>query len=221
VRPPAGVPQVRDYLHLLVDGWIVIVLTTVLSVGAGWAAWETRDPVYGSTARVFVVAPGGATPMDAYYGGLRAVSRTVTYRQLATSAQVAARSIDQLGLQQTPQEFRERVTVGATNSALLEISVTGHHPELTRDTANVLTANLIQVSREMAAVDTAATELVLVDQASQPYRLGSMRQYFVWGGVIGLALSAVLVLAHGALRGTLLGKRQVGRVVDAARRRRG
>ena len=46
-------PRVRDYLLMLRNGWLVILAATALSVGAGWLAWQTTDPVYSSTARVF------------------------------------------------------------------------------------------------------------------------------------------------------------------------
>lgn len=207
-------PRVRDYLQMLRNGWIVILAATALSVGAGWVAWETADPVYSSTARVFATTRGSATPVDAYYGHLNSVSRTLTIQSLARSPQVTMRTIDQLGLQDTPGDLASRVTVGVTTSALMEIQVTGGDPTLTRRTANAVAANLMQLTREMGGLDTSNVDLVLVDSAGRADRVGSMWQFMFHAGALGLAISAVLVLAYGLVRNKLLGKGHVDRVVD-------
>jgi capsular polysaccharide biosynthesis protein len=216
VRPPARVPRVRDYLHMLRNGWIVILAATALSVGAGWVAWETANPVYSSTARVFATTRGSATPVDAYYGHLNSVSRTLTIQSLARSPQVTMRTIDQLGLQDTPGGLASRVTVGVTTSALMDIQVIGNDPTLTRRTANAVAANLMQLTREMGGLDTSNVDLVLVDSGGPADRVGSMWQFMLHAGALGLAISAVLVLAYGLVRNKLLGKGHVDRVVDEA-----
>jgi capsular polysaccharide biosynthesis protein len=206
----------RDYLHMLRNGWIVILAATALSVGAGWVAWETADPVYGSTAKVFATTRGSATPVDAYYGHLNSVSRTLTIQSLARSPQVTMRTIDQLGLQDTPGGLASRVTVGVTTSALMDVQVTGNDPTLTRRTANAVAANLMQLTREMGGLDTSNVDLVLVDSAGPAIRLGSMWQFMWHAGALGLALSAVLVLAYGLVTNKLLGKGHVDHIVEEA-----
>jgi capsular polysaccharide biosynthesis protein len=205
-----------DYLVLLRNGWIVILAATALSVGAGWLAWETSDPVYSSTARMFATTRGSATPIDAYYGHLNSVSRTLTIQRLARSPQITARTVDQLGLQDTPDGLGSRITVGVTTSALVEVQVTGDNPELTRRTTNAVAANLLQLTREMGGVDTSNVELAIVDAAGPADRLGSMWQFMLHAGLLGLALSAMLVLGYGLVRNKVLGKRDVDRVVEEA-----
>jgi capsular polysaccharide biosynthesis protein len=216
MRPPARVPRVRDYLHLLRNGWIVILCATALSVGAGWMAWQTADPVYQSTARVFATTKGSATPVDAYYGHLNSVSRTLTIQSLARSPQITMRTIDQLGLEDTPGDLAARIAVGVKNSALMDIVVTGGDPTLTRRTANAVAANLMQLTREMGGVDTSNVDLALVDSAGPGERVGSMWQFMWHAGALGLAISVVLVLAYGLVTNKLLGKGHVDRVVDEA-----
>ncbi|MDT5018316.1 MAG: hypothetical protein QOD39_4476, partial [Mycobacterium sp.] len=193
MRPPARVPRVRDYLLLLRNGWIVILAATALSVGAGWVAWETAKPDYSSTARIFATTRGSATPMDAYYGHLNSVSRTLTIQSLARSPQVTMRTIDQLGLEETPGDLAAQIIVVVTNSALMDVQVIGDDPTTTRRTANAVASNLMQLTREMGGVDTSNVEVVLVDSASTPERVGSMWQNMYRAGALGLALSAVLV----------------------------
>lgn len=216
MRPPARVPRVRDYLLLLRNGWIVILAATALSVGAGWVAWETAKPDYSSTARIFATTRGSATPMDAYYGHLNSVSRTLTIQSLARSPQVTMRTIDQLGLEETPGDLAAQIIVVVTNSALMDVQVIGDDPTTTRRTANAVASNLMQLTREMGGVDTSNVEVVLVDSASTPERVGSMWQNMYRAGALGLALSAVLVLGYGLIRNKLLGKGHVDHVVDEA-----
>ncbi|MGE2691035.1 YveK family protein [Mycolicibacterium pulveris] len=216
MRPPAEVPRIRDYLRLLLNGWAVLLCATVVSAASGWLAWQSASPVYTSTARVFAVTPGGATPVDAYYGQLNAVSRNVTTQHLARSRQVTIRTIEQLDLEMSPAELAARITVTATNSALLEVAVVGSDPDLTRRTADGVTQNLVALINEMAAVDTGSAELVVVDAAEPAVRQGSVWQFIVPAGAVGFVLSAVLVLAYGLLRDRMHGTRQLDHVVDEA-----
>lgn len=209
-------PRLRDYLLMLRNGWIVILAATALSVGAGWVAWQTADPVYQSTAKVFATTKGSATPVDAYYGHLNSVSRTLTIQNLARSPQVTMRTIDQLGLDDTPGELASRITVVVTTSALMDVLVTGDDPALTRRTANAVAANLMQLTREMGGLDTSNVDLVLVDSAGPAQRAGSMWQFMIQAGALGLAVSVFLVLAYGLVRNKVLGKGHVDRVVDEA-----
>jgi capsular polysaccharide biosynthesis protein len=216
MKSPEHVPLMRDYLQLLRSGWIVILCATVLSVGAGWLAWETSDPVYSSTAKVFATTKGSATPVDAYYGHLNSVSRTLTIQSLARSPQVTMRTIDQLGLQDTPGDLAGRIAVVVTNSALMDIVVTGSDPTVTRRTANAVAANLMQLTREIGGIDTSNVDLSLVDSGSAPERVGSMWQFMFHAGALGLAISVVLVLGYGLVRNKLLGKGHVDRIVGEA-----
>jgi capsular polysaccharide biosynthesis protein len=206
----------RDYVQMLRNGWIVILAATALSVGAGWVAWQTENPVYQSTARVFATTKGSATPVDAYYGHLNSVSRTLTIQNLARSPQVTTRTIDQLGLDATPGELASHITVAVTTSALMDVMVTGDDPTLTRRTANAVAANLMQLTREMGGLDTSNVDLVLVDSAGPAERIGSMWQFMIQAGALGLAISIFLVLAYGLVRNKVLDKGHVDRVVDEA-----
>jgi len=190
MRPPARAPRVRDYLGLLRNGWIVILCVTALSVGAGWLASKTANPVYTSTAKVFATTRGSATTADAYYGHLNSVSRILTIQSLARSPQVTMRTIDQLGLKDTPGDLAGRIAVGVTNTVLMDIQVTGDDPTVTRRTANAVAANLMQLTREIGGVDTSNVDLTLVDSASPPERVGSVWQFMIHAGALNARPSA-------------------------------
>ncbi|GAC1404716.1 MAG: hypothetical protein NVSMB60_23420 [Mycobacterium sp.] len=206
-------PRGRDYLHMLANGWIVLLLTTALSAGAGWVGWETKAPVYSSTARVFATTKGAATAADAYYGNYNSVSRNLTIRSLARSPQITVRTIDQLGLHDTPDGLASRIAVSAGQSALMNIVVTGEDPTLVRRTANAVAANMMQLTREMGGVDTSNVDLTLVDSAGPAERQGQWWKFMLSAGALGLAMSAVLVLGYGLVSNKTLGRRHVDHVV--------
>jgi capsular polysaccharide biosynthesis protein len=216
MRPPSGVPLVRDYLTILRNGWIVIVCATLVSAGVGVLSWRTATPLYQSSAKVMVISPGSATTLDAYYGQQTALSRAATFQQLARSSQVTLRTIEQLGLAETSDELAPSITVPPTNSALLDVVVTGTDKDRTHDVAKSVVANMIALSRQMASVDTVDTELVLVDDAGPAQRQGSIWQTILAAAALGLILSVVLISARELLTDRLLGRGQVDRVVGEA-----
>jgi capsular polysaccharide biosynthesis protein len=216
MRPPAFAPRIRDYATILRDGWVVILCATVVSAGVGFAHWQFTSPVYASTAKVFVTTPGSATTLDAYYGEQIAVPRASTFQVLARSSQVTSRTIEQLGLPETSEELAGHITVPPTTSALLDIVVTGADAQRTQEVASAVAANMVALSKEMAAVDTVGTELVSVDDASPAQRQGSMWKSILTATALGFVLSIVLISARGLLEDRLLARGQVDRVVGEA-----
>ncbi|HET6735163.1 YveK family protein [Mycobacterium sp.] len=213
MKSPSGAPRLRDYARIVRNGWIVILCATALSAGIGWLGWQTAKPVYQASTTLFVITPGSATPLDAYYGQLTAVSRVQTYQQLAQSSQVTSRTIDQLGLAETTEELAAQISVAPTTSALLDVVVTGTDAERTREIANAVGANMVELSRQLAAVDTADTELVMVDEAGLATRQGSAWRSVIMATALGFALSVVAVCARGLVADRLLARGEVGRVV--------
>jgi capsular polysaccharide biosynthesis protein len=208
------VPQPRDYLLMLMNAWAAILCVTALSVGAGWIARLTTDPVYYATTRVVVMVPGSAQPFDAYYGNLSAMAQALNYQKLATSSQVMMRAIDRVHLRQTPAELAKNITAGVSNSAVIEIVVKGDDRIVTRDTANAVTVSLIEVATEMATLYNSDTKLVLVDAAKDASdKRGSLSRYLALGGGLGFALSVVLVITAGLATDKVLGRGQVRRIV--------
>ena len=220
MRPPRNVPAFRDYLRILAASWGVIVLAALLSGGAGWLVWHNEREVFAYT-RFFVVASAGAQPADAQYGNVSALSKTVTFRALAQSTQVADRAIAETGSDQTPAELAERVTVGLTESVFLEMRVSGEDPDETRDIANAMSRSMVALSKQIAAVDTGGTDLVLVDPATgvSDGRAPLYRGMLLGAG-LGGGLSAVLVLAVGLIGGLVIDRRQVGHIVEESRQPR-
>lgn len=227
VRPPDNVPNVRDYLRILANGWLVILCATVLSAGAVVGVQQLlREPTYVASVQVFAVVPGDAGVKAAYEGGRGATVRIDTYGELARSRLVTERTIEEVGLNIAPSELAEHISVTSIPgdlspyarpmSALMRIQVTGDNPDTTVDTANALATNLASASQEVEWTDSGpGAELVLIDGAESAHQSGpSLVKNLAVGGSIGLALSVVMVLAVGIARGTVLDRGQVDHVVS-------
>lgn len=222
MKPPAGVPRIRDYLQMLARGWVVIVCATLLSAGAGvLVARYLQDPEYVATTRVFAVVPGDAQTHAAYEGNRGASVRIQTYAQLATSTIVTQRAIDELGLTETPEELAEHITTTSTPdtlsrfsyplSVLLDVKVSGDDPDRTVDVANAVTRNLIAASEELEWDESeSGPGLVLVDEAKAAPRVTeSLLSAAGVGAAWGLALSALALLAVGAFGDRVLSRDQI------------
>ena len=214
MKTPSGVPLVRDYLRMIASGWLVIFCATVLSAAAGWFSWYSADPLYQSTAKLFVITPGNATTIDAYYGQLNAALRAPTYQQLAQSKQVTTRTIEQLALTETPDSLAARISVLPTTTVLFDVTVVGTDRDLTRETADAVADHMVGLSRQLATVETGDTELIKVGDAAPAQREDSMPSAIVQAAAVGFALSVLLVIATALLRDRLLARRQVDRLVS-------
>lgn len=217
MRPPVGVPRLRDYWRMLVRGWWVILCATVLSAGSAVVAGQfLTDPVYTASTQMFAVVPGDAQTHAAYEGNRGASVRIQTYTELATSSIVTLRTIDELGLRETPEQLAERIWVQSVPdtlsrfnfpvSVLIRLTVTGSDQSATVDTANALTANLIAASEELEWHDSEpGPSLVLIDDAtSAPEVPRPLWDDAATGAMLGLVLSCLAVLALGAGRDRVL-----------------
>ncbi|MGV0850943.1 YveK family protein [Mycolicibacterium phlei] len=218
MKPPAFVPKVRDYLRTLVQGWWIILCATVLSGLMGWLVYSAGPHQYQASAQLFVLTPGNATTIDAYYGQLNAAMRAPTFTGLARSSQVTMRTIEQLGLAETPDGLAARIAVLPKTQVVLDVSVVGIDPDQTRATAEAVVENMVALAHQLNSVETGDTELVPIDDgAATVQRLESRTTLIAEGAGIGFALSALLVIAYGLIRDKLIERGQVGRLIDEFR----
>jgi capsular polysaccharide biosynthesis protein len=144
---------------------------------------------------------------------MNSMSRTLSYQILARSNQVAGLTIEQLGLGETTDELAARITVVPSASTVFDLVVTGSDPTQTRELAQAVTTNLVDVQHQTAKVDGSGAELVELDGAGVAHRVGSMWRTVIQGAAIGLVLSMFLVIAYTLIRDRLLGRGQLGRIV--------
>lgn len=225
MRPPVDVPRVRDYLHMVARGWLVILVATILSAAAVVAGDRyLQDPVYAASTQLFAVVPGDAQTHSAYEGNRGSTVRIETYAQLAISTIVTQRTIDELGLPDTPAQLAKRISVRSVPdtlsrfaypmSVLINVQVTGNDPNRTVDVANAVARNLVAATQELEWSGSASgPALVLIDDAKSAKNAGrSWLSNAGIGAAVGLVLSCLAVIAIGTRRDKVLSREQLGHV---------
>jgi capsular polysaccharide biosynthesis protein len=225
MRPPVGAPRGRDYVRMLARGWAVILCATVLSALSAVAIDRyLQDPVYVASTQLFALVPGDAQTHAAYEGNRAASVRIDTYKQLATSTMVTLRTIEELGLSESPEQLAARIAVTSVPdtlsqfsfpmSVLLNVQVSGSDPSRTVDVANAVARNLAAATQELEWNGSeSGPALVIVDEAkSAPQSRQSWLYDVAFGGAWGLALSCLAILAIGVARDRILSTDQVGYV---------
>ena len=217
---------------MLSQYWLVIALATLLSAASVVVSDRyLRAPEYAASTQLFAVVPGDAQTHSAYEGDRAASVRMDTYAQLATSTIVTLRTIDELGLDETPEELAKRISVKSVPgtlsqfsyplSALISVQVTGSDSSQTVDVANAVARHLIEASQETEWTGTQpGPALVLVDQATSAQTVGtSWLPNATFGAIFGLVLSCLAVLATGARRDRILDRGQLAHLAEQSIRR--
>ena len=90
--------ELTDYIRILRKNWIIIVLATLLGVGAAAGYSLTRTPMYEAQSTVFVSTQAGGTIGEMQQGQTFSQSRVITYTNLVTTPIVMNPVIARLAL---------------------------------------------------------------------------------------------------------------------------
>lgn len=131
----------------LVRTWYPLLLASVLlAAGAAFAVSSLQPKVY--EARATLIVGQSLTGVNPNYEQLLTSQRlSTTYAAVATTRPMLEAVIDELGLDQTPDEMKALVKANApADSTLITITVQDTDPERAAATANALAAQLIAAS---------------------------------------------------------------------------
>ncbi|GAB3634347.1 hypothetical protein GCM10027421_37010 [Microbacterium shaanxiense] len=129
--------ELTDYVRIVRTHWIVILVATVLSVGAAFG-WNSLQPrVYSADTTGIVTAVGGnSTSGAALVGTQLAQSRVKSYLELGSWRAVAEHAIAELGLGSSPEGLVARVRVtNPQDTTSLMVTATGPTPEEAKELA--------------------------------------------------------------------------------------
>ena len=93
---------VRDYLRVLREQWLVLLLAILLGLGGAAAAFFLRPAEYTAKLTMYVSSQGGDTTSAAYQGAQLSQQRVTSYVELVSSRRVSEDVIRQLRLTSTP-----------------------------------------------------------------------------------------------------------------------
>ncbi|MFI6169345.1 GNVR domain-containing protein [Nocardia sp. NPDC051052] len=161
-----------DYWHIARRRWVIIVAVVVLCLGASAGYLSTQPTTYVATSSMYVSMATGTSVNDSYQGGLAAQQRVRSYLDLATSATVAKRVIDDLGLKMSVSEVQSKIKAfspPATTNII--ITVQSSTAEGARDFANSVTAQFRRLVDELETIErdaAPAARITVVDRAEVP-----------------------------------------------------
>lgn len=215
--------ELRDYLRILRQSWVLIVLLTLLGIGAGAAYSIITTPKFSSSAKVFVSTSAGSTVSELQQGNTFTQQRVKTYADLATTPIVLLPVIEELSLETSAQDLAQQITATAPlDTSLIEITAMDADPELAAAVATAVSDSLTQVVQTIEASEAedgttrSAVKLTLVQHAAVPEAPVSpnVPLNVALGGLVGLALGIGIAVLRETLDTRIRNERDVELVTD-------
>ncbi len=145
--------ELRDYLRLARRRWRLIVLCTLLAVGAASLATVTQTKVYTAKIQLFVSAQDSGTASSitsAYQGGLFTQQRVKSYADILQSPRVGELVVKDLNLSRTPSKVAKAVAASAPlDTVLINVMVTDPDPVLAQRIANSIGTQFPQLVNDL------------------------------------------------------------------------
>jgi succinoglycan biosynthesis transport protein ExoP len=187
--------KVRDYLRVLAERRVIIILAVVLSLLAAGATYALRPAKYTASLSMYVSATGAEDTASLASGSELVLQRVKSYVVLASSRRVSQDVVEKLGLPLTPDALSERISASTPlDTAIIDISVWDESPQRAAVIVNAVAKDFTDVSGELtrnAQLGQSMVALQVVQPAVPPASPSSP----------GLGLT----LAFGLLAGLIIG----------------
>lgn len=196
----AGTTRSARMIAALRKRWYVVLVAAIVAGSGTFALSTLVTPVYHSSASLFFSLRAGDSGSDINQGSTYTQNQMLSFAQLATSAVVLDRVVDDLGGDVTEIGLRRNVTVTTPqNTVILDVGVDTPDRDLSARIANSVASNLTDVVAEVAPVDTAGKSTVAarVIEPAVPALFQSSpdkQRNAILGAVLGIALSIVAIL---------------------------
>lgn len=199
----------RDMLRILREGWILVLVTTLVFAGAGLAYSATSAPEYRATSSVSIsacIALQGIEECDPLEGMTYAKERAAFYAGLGTEPAVFEMAAAGAGLS---DDVSASDLAGATSvsqlagSAMLTIAVTWSDPEVSAVLADAVADAFVAHAQDVALdVDPAVTNITFAvpsEASAAGSTVGGDRRTLVLVTLLGVLLGLSLAVAKWAL----------------------
>ena len=197
----------RDYIHILRKGWILLLAFVVAGVLGGVIASIASPTIYSSSVKavISVATPEGATVAELTQANVIAQQKTIEYVIVATTAKVLEPVVKRLQLTTSPEALAARITVSSPlNSDVIVIAATSPHPREATAIANATMGALNSFIGTAEASQNSTTSPIRLTVA-QPARMPTApispqtKLNLVLGLLLGLALGIVAALVREEL----------------------
>lgn len=194
--------SLQRLFHSFRAHWVLILLFGIIGAIGSLALSVLVPKTYTSTSTLVLRWTGPDSGIGDNLHSRYAESRAETYRLLADQPNVAAATINALGLSTTPEELTKRILVhNPPVSPLLIIEATDQSPELAQKissetarqvAAAIKTRESLNPEKSQNIEAVVAVDATLPKKASGPNRYA----YLLIGGFTGLILALGVALRH-------------------------
>lgn len=200
--------ELRDYLRVLYTNWMLILIATLLGLGAGLTATYLTTPRYEAQAKLYVsVRTESQASGDLLQGSNFARQNMATFVALATTKNVLEPVSQTLDLNVTSRQLAENVNVSApAGSTLINIKVVDEDPARAAAIANEIgsqTRRLVEEDLEppQAGEDTSPVQISMVEPAVEAQSPVSPRPLVnvALGTLLGLVLGVGIAILRNVL----------------------
>lgn len=190
--------KVQDYLRVLSEQWLAILLAVILGLAGAIAAFIAWPAEYTAKLTMYVSSQGGGTTSAAYEGAQLSQQRVTSYLELVQSHRVAQDVAARLHLSVDPDELMKHITASsALDSVLIDISVEDISAESAAVVANavgdVFSSLVDELERPVGPGVPQVVAVRVVQPAAKPSAPSSA----------GLPLTLILGLLAGAAVGVV------------------
>ncbi|MDR5701472.1 polysaccharide biosynthesis tyrosine autokinase [Agromyces aerolatus] len=224
--------ELRDYVRVLRQHWVLIVALTLLGVAAAAGYSIMQTPQYSSSAKVFVSTSGGASVSELQQGNTFTQQRVKTYADLVTTPIVLLPVINELSLDTTGEALARQISASAPlDTTLIQITATDDDPALAAALATAVSQSLTQVVGSIESTNAAAQaegEETDASPAQSPVRLTLVQHAAVpqspvspnvplniaLGALVGLALGVGIAVLRATLDTRIRNERDVEMVTE-------
>lgn len=213
--------ELRDYIRILRKSWVLIVLFTLVAVGAASAFSIVQTPQYSATSKVFVSTQSSGSTSDLAQGNSFSVARVKTYSALVTTPIVLLPVVAALDLGITADELADKVAASAPlDTSIISVTVTDTDPVRAADTANAISASLTLIVQDIETPDStdaaSPVKLTRAQEATVPTVPVSpnVPLNIALGALVGLALGVGIAVLRETLETRIRNTRDVEQLTD-------
>ena len=215
--------ELRDYIRTLRKSWVLIVLLTLMAVGAASTYSILQTPQFSATSKVFVSTQASGTTSDLAQGSSFTIQRVKTYSDLVATPLVLLPVIESQGLELTAERLAGQISATAPlETSIIDITVVDRDPVRAAEIANATSQSLTSVVQKIETPEGA--------DAVSPVKLTSAQEATVpavpvspnvllnvtLGALVGLALGIGLAVLRETLDTRIRTERDVESVTDVA-----
>ncbi|MCC6630050.1 MAG: polysaccharide biosynthesis tyrosine autokinase [Chloroflexi bacterium] len=223
----------EEYAAIARRRWWLPALCALLAAAVAYVVTASQPVVYEATTRVMAIA-APEKPDQVYWTDLYAKNRLESYRQIATSADIAQAAVERAGLPLSAGELVARTATRHNPSDnTVQLAVRDADPALAARAADALAETLVAcLNSPVCDVTPAAPQVKVIrlDRAGVPDQPTGVRPRLnaLGGAVLGLTVGALLAVLLEYLDDVLrtpadlqraLGRRLVGRLPAGSGRR--